>query len=166
MKRIEMKKVNFFIAIIIILVLGLYYFIPSLRPVPSVKSVYVYFYPLGVGDCEILIYDNDDKDYSAHIVYEIMRSKTALFYTPRKSQLTEGFYKIIIEEENNKSEYTVSTKGIVYDVAKDKYLKYDFVEDIYMYLAMQRLDEVVSLEENSREYVRFLYERPFSYLRQ
>ena len=166
MIKIKMKRVIIFIALIIILVLGIYWFIPSFRSVQTAKSVSVIFYPSGVVDCEILIYDNDDKDYSAHIVYEIMRSKTALFYTPRKCQLAEGFYKIIVEEENNKSEYEVSTKGIVYDVENDKYLKYDFTEDIYLFLAMQKLDEVVALEENSEEYVRFLYERPFRYLRQ
>lgn len=165
MKKNKVRKILIVVFIVTIFISGIYFFIPKMRHVPDVKSVSVFFYPLGVGDCEILLYNDNDKDFSSHIVYEITKSRTSLFYSSCKSRLHEGFYKITIEEKNKKSDYTISTKGIVYDVERDKYLKYDFIEDIYLYLAMQKLDEVVAKEENSEEYVRFYYEKPFSYLR-
>ena len=136
------------ISVVFLFILS-HFLIPLFRPVPEVKSVKIEFHPSGVGNCSLVIYDNDDKDFSEHIVYELTKARTTLFYIPCKSYELEGYYKITVEEKEKKSEYGIDTSGIVYDATKKKYIKYDATADIYLFLAMQKLDEEVSKVERS-----------------
>ena len=108
----------------------------------------IYFYPMKffVPNKEhiesILIYDNYNQDFSDLLIKNIMKAPKARFYVPCKDKCEEGLYKIIIEKENNKYEFEVSDKSVVYDINNNSYLKFDCLSIIYEYLANEKLKDM------------------------
>ena len=108
----------------------------------------IYFYPMKffVPNNEhiesILIYDNYNQDFSDLLIKNILKAPKAIFYVPCKDKCEEGWYKIIIEKENNKYEFEVSDKSVVYDINNNSYLKFDCLSIIYEYLANEKLKDM------------------------
>ncbi|MCQ2582695.1 MAG: hypothetical protein MJ160_02205 [Treponema sp.] len=153
------------ISVVFLFILS-HFLIPLFRPVPEVKSVKIEFHPSGVGPCSLVIYDNDDKDFSEHIVYELTKARTIIIDRMYKSQdCLEGRYYILIETEDTILEYIVRETGQIFDCQKMKHIKYDATADIYLFLAMQKLDEEVSKVDRSEEYIRFWAEHPYGFLK-
>ena len=110
----------------------------------------IYFYPMKffVPNNEhiesILIYDNYNQDFSDLLIKNIIKAPKAIFYVPCKDKCEEGWYKIIIEKENNKYEFEVFDKSVVYDINNNSYLKFDCLSIIYEYLANEKLKDMIN----------------------
>lgn len=167
MKNKINRNVILILVIFVFLTSFLVYMVtPKLRHIPEFESVSIYFYPAGYMNRQILIYDNDDKDFSEHIVHKIARARTELIDLGCKStRCREGYYAVYIETKSKKLEYQVSEIGKVYDCQTHKNLICDLSSDIYLYLAIQKLDGVMLNEEDSEDYIRFSEDRFFRYLR-
>ena len=90
----------------------------------------------------IFIYDNNNQGFSDLLIKNIIKAPKAIFYVPCKDKCEEGLYKIIIEKENNKYEFEVSDKSVLYDINNNSYLKYDCLSIIYEYLAKKKLQDM------------------------
>lgn len=118
------NKVIILISVISIIIFSIliYLIIPYLRPIPDVKSVSIYFNPRGYMshmNRKILIYNNDDKDYSDYIVKKITRARTELIDLGLKStRCREGTYTIILDTDTGKLEYSVGNFGVIWDCQK------------------------------------------------
>lgn len=105
--------------------------------------VRIIFYPTGLKNTSIIIYNGEDVHFSNSIIQGIRNASVYHFCRPEKERCEEGFYKIILTSNGIESEYEVFAKSVIYDVKKDKYLKYDFLYDFYAYLAKLQLEHMI-----------------------
>lgn len=150
MIKISIKKIIFSSVLLFLLFLFIFILIfltPLFRTDQNVKSVSIYFYPRGVENCMVQIYDNDDIDYSKFIASKIIKSRLVLIDRGIKTYCEEGFYKIYIDYDNESLSYELSDLNEVFDCQKKKNLKCDLLNDIYKYLAIQKLNQVIIDQE-------------------
>lgn len=106
----------------------------------NVLSVKIVFYPIGVKNTSLIIYNNEDTSFSEYLDLKIRKSSKAFFYNPEKDRCEEGFYKIIVNNNGTVYVYEVDASNIIYDVKRDKYLKCNALFDIYAYIAKKQLN--------------------------
>lgn len=111
-------------------------------------SIKIQFFPIGYKNSSFIIYNNENKSFSDFLFQKIRKASIAHFYSLVKDRCEEGFYKIIINIDGIIYEYEVFAKDIIYDVKNDKYLKYDALSDIYVYLAKKQLDCIIIMKNS------------------
>lgn len=125
------------------------------------ESVQIFFHPTGLcrqeGKSEesitILIYDNENKNFSDMLIKKIEKAPIAYFYRPhikgRNKRCNEGYYSVIIKKDKRSYKYQVNETEILDDIERDKFLRCNIISDIYTYLAKEHLKSIVL--ENGRE---------------
>ena len=87
---------------------------------------------------EVVIYNNENPDFSKRIIKSINSSMPGFFYFD-KNELSFGWFVIEIHRDNVIKKYEVFNKNVIYDVNNKRVLRCKILDQIYEYIAVKTL---------------------------